>query len=153
MKFYLAAMIVCSAISVSCSKSVATNQPANKPAAAISESKYDPTPKPLEGARINLADAKKAFDDGDALFVDVRGADAFVNEHVKGAVNITIGDIDANIPKLPSDKKLIVYCSCGAEHSSIAWVAKAKEKGIDNAYALLGGTQAWVDAGYPIEKK
>jgi len=27
-----------------------------------------------------------------------------------------------------------------------------KEKGIENAAALLGGYDAWLDAGYPIEK-
>jgi rhodanese-related sulfurtransferase len=27
-----------------------------------------------------------------------------------------------------------------------------KEKGIGNAFALLGGTKAWKDAGYPMEK-
>jgi Rhodanese-related sulfurtransferase len=26
-----------------------------------------------------------------------------------------------------------------------------KEKGIENAYALIGGTKAWKDAGYPME--
>jgi len=26
-----------------------------------------------------------------------------------------------------------------------------KEKGIGNAYALLGGTRAWKEAGYPME--
>jgi len=26
-----------------------------------------------------------------------------------------------------------------------------KEKGIGNAFALVGGTQAWKDAGYPME--
>ncbi|HXG85314.1 MAG TPA: rhodanese-like domain-containing protein [Pyrinomonadaceae bacterium] len=30
-------------------------------------------------------------------------------------------------------------------------VAKLKEKGIGNAYALVGGTKAWKDAGYPME--
>jgi rhodanese-related sulfurtransferase len=32
-------------------------------------------------------------------------------------------------------------------------VLKLKEKGITNAYALLGGTSAWRDAGYPMEGK
>jgi len=27
-----------------------------------------------------------------------------------------------------------------------------KEKGIGNAFALIGGTKAWKDAGYPMEK-
>jgi rhodanese-related sulfurtransferase len=26
-----------------------------------------------------------------------------------------------------------------------------KEKGIANAYALVGGTKAWKDAGYPMD--
>jgi rhodanese-related sulfurtransferase len=35
-------------------------------------------------------------------------------------------------------------------------VAKLKEKGVGNAYALVGGTAAWKNAGYPMgsgEKK
>jgi rhodanese-related sulfurtransferase len=28
-----------------------------------------------------------------------------------------------------------------------------KEKGLENAAALLGGYSAWVNAGYPVEKK
>jgi rhodanese-related sulfurtransferase len=31
-------------------------------------------------------------------------------------------------------------------------VTKLKEKGITNGYALVGGTQAWKDAGYPMGK-
>jgi rhodanese-related sulfurtransferase len=31
-------------------------------------------------------------------------------------------------------------------------VSKLKEKGIENAYALVGGTQAWKNAGYPMGK-
>jgi rhodanese-related sulfurtransferase len=28
-----------------------------------------------------------------------------------------------------------------------------KEKGLENAAALLGGYNGWVNAGYPVEKK
>ncbi|MGI8641299.1 MAG: rhodanese-like domain-containing protein [Pyrinomonadaceae bacterium] len=31
-------------------------------------------------------------------------------------------------------------------------VTKLKEKGIGNAYALVGGTAAWKNAGYPMEQ-
>jgi rhodanese-related sulfurtransferase len=31
-------------------------------------------------------------------------------------------------------------------------VTKLKEKGIENAYALVGGTAAWKNAGYPMGK-
>jgi rhodanese-related sulfurtransferase len=31
-------------------------------------------------------------------------------------------------------------------------VLKLKEKGIENAYALIDGTKGWILAGYPTEK-
>ncbi len=144
-------------LAAACSTSVVEDKPIAKSPATKSSPSLPAvtldTPRPIDAAKISLADAKKAYDDNEAIFVDVRGADAFLNEHVRGAINITIGDIDLQRSKLPPDKKIIVYCSCGAEHSSLAWVAHAKQKGIVNAYALLGGTQAWVDAGFPTEKK
>jgi len=30
-------------------------------------------------------------------------------------------------------------------------VAKLKEKGVENAFALVGGTQGWKAADYPME--
>jgi rhodanese-related sulfurtransferase len=30
-------------------------------------------------------------------------------------------------------------------------VTKLKEKGVGNAHALVGGTAAWKNAGYPME--
>ena len=64
-----------------------------------------------EAARITLADAKKAFDAGEALFVDTRYADAFALEHVKGAVNIPASEFDTRFSELPKGKKIIAYCS------------------------------------------
>ena len=61
--------------------------------------------------RISLADAKKAFDAGEAVFVDTRGANFFENEHVKGAINVPSSEFDANYKNVPKDKKIITYCS------------------------------------------
>ncbi|HSU25763.1 MAG TPA: rhodanese-like domain-containing protein [Pyrinomonadaceae bacterium] len=30
-------------------------------------------------------------------------------------------------------------------------VSQLRQKGYDNSFALLGGTKAWKDAGYPME--
>lgn len=61
--------------------------------------------------RINLEDAKEAFDAGDAVFVDTRSASFFQNEHVKGAINVPSSDFDNTYKSVPKDKKIIVYCS------------------------------------------
>ncbi len=61
--------------------------------------------------RITLADAKKAFDAGNAIFVDTRYADAFETERVKGAINIPANEFEAKYNKIPKGKMIIAYCS------------------------------------------
>ncbi|HEV7701716.1 MAG TPA: rhodanese-like domain-containing protein [Pyrinomonadaceae bacterium] len=63
-----------------------------------------------EVPRITPEDAKKAFDDRAAVFVDARGAEIYNAEHIKGAINIPLGS-DENFDKLPKGKRIIVYCS------------------------------------------
>jgi rhodanese-related sulfurtransferase len=103
-----------------------------------------------DAPRISLADAKKAYDGGNVVIVDVRDVNAYKQEHIKGALHIPIAQAAANEDKLPKNKKIIVYCSWREEHTSASWVAEMNKKGYD-AVALIGGTQAWKDAGYPME--
>lgn len=61
--------------------------------------------------RIDLAEAKAAFDKGDAVFVDTRNAEYFDKEHIKGSINIPAADLDKVLNKIPKGKKIIAYCS------------------------------------------
>jgi hypothetical protein len=70
------------------------------------------TPAPGDTApRITLAEAKKDFDAGAAIFVDSRPESAYKAEHIQGAINISGDILDAHLKELPKDKKIIVYCS------------------------------------------
>lgn len=64
-----------------------------------------------EAPRITLEDAKSDFDAGNAIFVDSRPADSYKVEHVKGSINIPLADVDAKYKNIPTNKKIIVYCS------------------------------------------
>lgn len=64
-----------------------------------------------DAPRIQLADAKAAYDAGNVIFVDTRAQDGYKMEHIKGAINVTQGDLDAKISSLPKGKKIIAYCS------------------------------------------
>lgn len=64
-----------------------------------------------DAPRISLADAKKDFDAGSAIFVDTRADAAYKTEHIKGSINLTMGDLEARYKELPTDKKIIAYCS------------------------------------------
>lgn len=61
--------------------------------------------------RISLADAKKDFDAGTAVFIDTHSKATYDREHVKGSVNVPVDAIEANLGKIPKGKKLIAYCS------------------------------------------
>jgi len=61
--------------------------------------------------RISLADAKKAFDAGDVVFVDTRGEAQYQNEHLKGAINIPSEAFPTRYKEVPKGKKIVAYCS------------------------------------------
>ena len=64
-----------------------------------------------DAPRISLADAKKDYDAGDAVIIDVRDAAAYKQEHIKGSLNITLANLAASTDKIPKGKKVIAYCS------------------------------------------
>lgn len=103
--------------------------------------------------RITVEDAKKEFDAGTAVIVDSRGPTAYAQEHIAGSINLPGGSPDEKFAELPKDKKIFVYCSCASEGSSSHLAYQMNKKGIANTYALVGGTEAWYKAGYPMEKR
>lgn len=129
--------------------------PNNNPAAEQPGSA--PTPAQAAPAdnvrRISIADARAEFDGGKAIIVDVRGELAYKQGHIKGAQSIALGDLTSHIGEFPKDKTIILYCSCPAEHSSVAGGQMLHNKGVDNTAALVGGYPAWKSAGYPVEEE
>ncbi len=61
--------------------------------------------------RISLADAKKDYDAGTAVFIDSRNEATYKGEHITGSINIPFGEQDKMMDKVPKGKKLIIYCS------------------------------------------
>ena len=61
--------------------------------------------------RISAEDAKKEVDAGTAIFVDSRGQAAYDQEHLPGAMVLTMTDDESKYSTLPKGKKIIVYCS------------------------------------------
>ena len=64
-----------------------------------------------EAPRISLADAKKAFDEKSATFIDTHVKDTYDAGHIPGAMNITVQDLEAKFNTIPKGKKIIAYCS------------------------------------------
>lgn len=106
---------------------------------------------------ITLEQAKKAFDESLAIFVDARSTGVFVNGHIKGAVNLFVYDFEKEFPvfidKFSKETPLILYCD-GKDCDLSPMLAK---KLFDSGYRKIshfpGGWYEWVRADYPIDKK
>lgn len=86
------------------------------------------------------------------MIVDSRGESAYKFEHIAGSINLPIGSSEDKFSALPKDKNILIYCSCATEATSAALAFQINQKGIANTYAIIGGTNAWHQAGYPMEK-
>jgi 3-mercaptopyruvate sulfurtransferase SseA len=67
---------------------------------------------PLESARrITREEAIKMIKAKKAVFVDVRGKDSYDQSHIRGAINIPLGDILTRVKEIPPKTFIITYCA------------------------------------------
>ena len=66
---------------------------------------------------------------------------------------IPLTEIDKNMEKIPKNIPVITYCTCRHEKLSVKVTQIFFENGFNNAQFLMGGFDAWVSAGYPLEAK
>jgi len=61
--------------------------------------------------RITLKETQSLMEKGQAVLIDVRGSEAYDQEHAAGAILFTEADIATRLNELPRDKQLILYCT------------------------------------------
>jgi hypothetical protein len=64
-----------------------------------------------EIVRVPLAQAKSAFDNQQALFLDVRSAESYATGHIRGAINIPLAQILDSYHRLDPSRWIILYCT------------------------------------------
>lgn len=66
-----------------------------------------------EVPRVPPDQAKAVFDRGDAIILDVRGADAYARSHITGALEVSLSAIQTDPANLNLDKNkwIITYCT------------------------------------------
>lgn len=62
-------------------------------------------------ARVNLAQAKDAYDTGVAIFVDVRDQVYYENSHISGAISIPLSQVESRLDELELNDWIILYCT------------------------------------------
>jgi hypothetical protein len=86
-----------------------TNQPSNtvniSPTAPAVQIPYPTVP------RLSVDEAKQAFDDGEAIFIDTRGDPYFSQTHIPGALSITEDELPGKIGDFNASDWIITYCT------------------------------------------
>jgi membrane protein DedA with SNARE-associated domain/rhodanese-related sulfurtransferase len=108
----------------------------------------------LRMARISVDELHRLMDAGETpLIVDVRSTVARTMEprYIPGALHLPLHGFETHVKELPRDREIIVYCSCPNE-ASAAQVAKLLiNAGFVRVRPLLGGLEAWIAAGHPVD--
>ncbi|WP_343663911.1 DedA family protein/thiosulfate sulfurtransferase GlpE [Paraburkholderia tropica] len=110
--------------------------------------------KKLANARITVDDLYRAMANKpppvvfDIRSEEKRKLDPFI---IPGALFADERQLEDILSRYPREQKLVIYCSCPNEISA-AWMAKKLvEAGFIDVVPLLGGLDAWRDAGRTLE--
>ena len=104
------------------------------------------------GAGISPAAAVQLINRERAVVIDVCDPAEYTAEHVGGAKNIPLAELEAKLPTTVKNKATPLVLVCASGMRSGRAVAVARKLGYDKADALSGGLKAWREANLPIEK-
>ena len=99
---------------------------------------------------INVDDVKTMLAEGQAEIIDVREPWEYNAGHVPGARLAPLNTLLRQPKQFLTRDNLIFICASG-QRSMVA-SELAASLGYNQVYNVLGGTEAWLRKGYPVEK-
>jgi membrane protein DedA with SNARE-associated domain/rhodanese-related sulfurtransferase len=109
----------------------------------------------LRLARISVDELHLLIQEGKSpVVVDVRSqASRLVDTRIiPGALMADLRGIDQELNHVSIDQEVVIYCSCPNEVSAAKAAKGLLMQGYRRVRPLLGGLDAWADAGYDIEQ-
>ena len=104
---------------------------------------------------ISLDEAHRAFEKGEAFFIDARSRKEYRLGHIKGSLSLPWEEAGSQIHEveglLPKDGEIITYCDglhCTLSSDLARWL---EEMGYVKVRVLVNGWSLWKDSGFPIE--
>jgi membrane protein DedA with SNARE-associated domain/rhodanese-related sulfurtransferase len=110
----------------------------------------------LRMARITVDELHQKQEAGENLMIlDLRSrGEVELNPQViRGALHMTLDEVQQRQQEIPRDREIILYCSCPNEVSSARAALLLQRRGISRVRPLLGGIDAWRERNYPTEHR
>jgi len=95
----------------------------------------------MEIPQIQIQEAKKKFEEKNALFVDIRDPGSYREAHIPGALHLHDGNVQEFLQNTAKNQSVIVYCYHG--NSSLGATGYLLENGFTNVASMAGGFEAW----------
>lgn len=100
---------------------------------------------------ITVKQAKELIETAPSLVIlDVRTAAEYNDEHIEGAINIPLDELQQRLAELNHADTILVYCRTGNRSTQAANLLV--ENGVSGFYHMRGGIVAWKQNGYPVTK-
>ncbi len=84
-----------------------------------------------------------------ALMLDVRTVEEWNEAHIPNASLIPLDQLEGRVNEVPTDIPVVIYCRSGNRSQTALWILRSA--GYTNVHNMLGGINAWFEAGLPTE--
>jgi glyoxylase-like metal-dependent hydrolase (beta-lactamase superfamily II)/rhodanese-related sulfurtransferase len=101
--------------------------------------------------QVSVAQFKDRLASGTLQVVDVRRPAEYANGHVPSALSVPLSVLENLIKDLPLSREAETAVICAGGYRSSAAASLLQKHGFMNLINVVGGTGAWVSAGYPVE--
>ena len=87
----------------------------------------------------------------DFQVLDVRRPPEYISGHVPGAKAEPLSNLKERIPVLELEPSKLTAVICASGYRSSVATSLLQQHGFANLVNVTGGTNAWINAGYPVE--
>jgi len=104
--------------------------------------------------RVSVDELKRMLDEKRVqALVDVRSAmTQAATGRIPGALAIDMQKIEDAFRDVPVDGEVVLYCACPNEATAVKVAQRLRKVGYKRIRPLLGGIDAWIDAGLDVER-
>lgn len=99
---------------------------------------------------VDTSDVSSLRENPNVLLIDVREQFEYDEGHIPGITLMPLGTIPNRLDEIPTDKEVIFVCRSGNRSNQATQFLQ--QQGFDNVHNMLGGMNAWSEAGYSIER-
>ena len=109
--------------------------------------------KQLRMDRVSVEELKQMLEEKKVqALVDVRSAlTQAATGRIPGALAIDMQKIEDSFKGVPIEGEVVLYCACPNEATAVKVAQKLRKVGYKRIRPLLGGIDAWIDAGLEVE--